>query len=75
MKKPKQPFYYAVPFDGGTIVFAARSFAQAVETKNKLKAEYNETHDCDDVFAMYEITSEESDRRLADEATAVPYTR
>jgi hypothetical protein len=25
MSKPKQPLYYAVPFDKGTIVFAARS--------------------------------------------------
>ena len=75
MKKPKQPLYYAVPSGEVTMVFAAWSFTQAVETKNKLQAEYAETHDRDRVFAMYEITSEESDRRLADEATAVPYTR
>ena len=30
---------------------------------------YAETHDREDVFAMYEITSEEFDRCLAHEAT------
>jgi hypothetical protein len=53
------------------MVFTAWSFTQAVETKNKLQAEYNETHDRDDVFAMYGITGEEFGRRLAHEATAV----
>ena len=70
MKKPKQPLYYAVPSGEGTMVFAALSFTQAVETKNKLQAEYAETHDRDRVFAMYEITGEEFDCCLAHEATA-----
>ena len=67
--KPKQPLYYAVPSGEGTMVFAAWSLTQAVETKNKLQAEYAETHDRDRVFAMYEITGEEFDRCLAHEAT------
>jgi hypothetical protein len=70
MNTPKQPLYYTVPSGEGTIVFAARSFAQAVETKNKLQAEYNEAHDRDRVFAMQEITGEEFDRYLAHEETA-----
>jgi len=70
MNKPKQPLYYAVPSGEGTMVFAAWSLTQAVETRNKLQAEYAETHDRDRVFAMYEITGEEFDRRLVHEATA-----
>ena len=70
MNKPKQPLCFAVPFGGGTIVFAVRSFTQAVETKNKLQAEYNETSDRDVVLAMHEITSEEFDGCLVHEATA-----
>ena len=70
MNKPKQPHYYAVPFDEGAMVFAAWSFTQAVEVKNKLQAEYSETHGRDRVFAMYLITSEEFDRRLV-QATVV----
>ena len=69
MNKPKQPLYYAVRSGEGTMVFAAWSLTQAVETKNKLQAEYAETHDRDRAFAMYEITGEEFDRCLADEAT------
>ena len=42
MNKPKQPLYYAVPLDEGTMVFAAWAFTQALETKNKLRAEYSE---------------------------------
>jgi hypothetical protein len=70
MKKPKQPFHYAVPSGEGTVVFAAWSFTQAVETKTRLQAEYAETHDRDRMFAIYEITGEEFDRFLAHEATA-----
>jgi hypothetical protein len=69
MKKPKQPLYYAVPSGERTMVFAAWSFTQAVETKNKLQAEYAETYDRDRVFAMYEITGEEFDHCIAHQAT------
>ena len=70
MNKPRQPLYYAVPLDEGTMVFAAWSFTQALETKKKLRAEYSEAHYRDRMFTMYEITSEEFDRRLV-QATAI----
>jgi hypothetical protein len=70
----KNVTYYAVFHSEGSVAaFPAFSFAQAVTIKNNLQAEYNEAHDCDEVFEMREITREAFERRL-ETAVAVRLT-